>query len=141
MISVFGIVSVAVALISVVIIILHNRVMSKRTPVDTYLTELEDLLREKIEILYHASLPGTELQVLCNQCIDLDLSSIINAMPDIDRASMADLHEYEHESNRAIQETTEALNQAIKAYNSFITGSLPVVLMSRILALTTEEFY
>ena len=135
MISIFGIVSVAVALTSVVILALHNRVMSKRAPVDEYFAALEALLRDKIEDLYQASQPDSRLHSLCGQYIDLDLNEIIKALPEIDRANFAEIIIEE----QAIHEAANALNQAIEAYNRFITGSLPVVLMAHILALTAEE--
>ena len=162
MISLFGVISVVIALISVAVIMLHNQVMRKRTPVDTYIDALEALLRKRVEALYHASHPDSELHALCAECVDLDFDSIVKALPDIDRA-FAEEAEYlnldESEWNesqpptmdidatdlskntQAIQETTEALNQAIEVYNSFITGRLPVVLMALTLGLTTEEYY
>ena len=165
MISIFGIVSIAIALISVAAIVLHNRVMGKRAPVDAHLTQLEDLLRDRMEMLYRYSRPGTQLYELCEQYIDLDLESILKALPDIGRAfdeawdtgnliiteplddepepqqddyvTMAGLESNAH----AIQETTAALNQAIKNYNSFITDRPPEALMAKVLGLTTEEPY
>jgi len=139
MISIFGIISIVVALLSVAVIILHNRVMAKRTPVDTYLADLENLIRERLNNLYNESHPGTELQALCGQYMDLDLNSMIKALPDIDRACEDEPDINEHEITLSISKTTETLNQAIEAYNSFITGSLPVKLMAFALTLTTEE--
>ena len=139
MISIFGIVSVVIALISVAIIVLHNRVMAKRTPVDTYLAELEDMLRDRIENLYHASHPDSELRDLCGQCVDLDLSNMLKALPDIDRACAAGSHIDEHAHPQGMGETIKALNQAIEEYNRFITGNLPVVLMAQALGLKVEE--
>jgi len=140
MISVFGVVSVAVALISVAVIVLHNRVMSKRAPVDMYFAQLEVLLRDRIEMLYHASPPDSELRHLCNQSIDLDVNSIIKALPDIDRATAVELHIHEQENIQAIKESTEALNQAIEEYNRFIVSSFPIILMARVLGFADEEF-
>ena len=155
MISIFGIISVLVAFFSIAAIVLHNRVMSKRTPVDTYLTQLEDLLRDRLVALYHLSPHDSELHDLCDQYMDLDLSAIAGALPDIHRASKADLHinapeewEAQESSDRletlaqnaeAIQETAAALNQAIQVYNGFITGRPPMAAMAYILGLTVEE--
>ena len=139
MISIFGIVSVVVALISVAIIVLHNQVMSKRTPVDTHLEALEDLLRQYVEELYHTCHPDSELFDLCSQCVDLDFDSIVKALPDISRASEIDLYIDGHENIQAIQDTAEALNLAIEEYNNFITGRLPGKLMALVLGLTAED--
>jgi len=139
MISIFGIISVVVAIISVAVIVLHNRVLNKRAPVDAYFSELEDLLRGRIEALLHAGPPDSELRRLCSHAVDLELSDMIKALPDIDRACL-DLHiEDEPENIQTVQDTIIALNQSIEVYNRFIAGSLPVVLMARVLALTIEE--
>jgi len=138
MISIFGIVSVAVALICVAIIVLHNRVMNKRTPVDEHLAALEDLLREKIENLYNTSHADSELRVLCGQCVDLDLNSMLKALPDIDIVA-DDLQTNDYEANQKIQETIAGLNQVIDEYNRFIIRNLPVNLMAQALGLTAEE--
>ena len=161
--SIFGFVSVLIAVISVAAIVLHNRVMGKRAPVDTHLARLEDLLRDRVEMIYRYSRPGSELRGLCDEYIDLDFESIIKTLPDIGRAfedekeagnliisepldddldpeaddyvTMAGL-----ESNaQAIIETTTTLNQAIESYNSFITGRPQEILMARVLGLTTKE--
>ena len=139
MISIFGIVSVVVALVSIAIIVLHNRVMIKRAPVDSYIVALEDLIRGRLESLYESSPHGSELQALCIQYMDLDLNSMVKALPEIDRAYEGDMYIDEHAINQAINETAQDLNQAIQEYNRFITGSLPVSLMAQVLALTTED--
>jgi len=139
MISVFGIISVAVAVVSVVSIMLHNRVMKMRAPVDAYLAALEDLLRERIDTLLRESFADSELRRLCGNAVDLELNEMIKALPDIDRAASLDMHTAEQENAIAIRETTEALNQAIEEYNRYITGSLPVVLMAQALGLETED--
>ena len=138
MISAFGIISIAIALASVTIIVLHNRLMLRRTPVDSYMAALEELLRESLERLFNASPPGSDLQNLCGNCMDLGLNDIIQALPDISRACTPGLCD-EQEKLHAIRETAEALNQAIRDYNSLITGSLPMKLMAQALSLTTEE--
>lgn len=130
--------SVAVALICVAIIVLHNRVMNKRTPVDEHLAALEDLLREKIENLYNTSHADSELRVLCGQCVDLDLNSMLKALPDIDIVA-DDLQTNDYEANQKIQETIAGLNQVIDEYNRFIIRNLPVNLMAQALGLTAEE--
>jgi len=138
MISVFGIISVAIAIISIVIILLHNRLMLKRSPIDTYLTMLEDIIRERIENLHCNSHPDSELQALCAISMDLDLSGMVEALPDIDRALDEEHAIDDNESRKTIHETIEALNQAIEEYNRLITGSLPMKLMAQALALTAE---
>ena len=140
MISIFGVISVVIAILSVATIVLHNRVMGKRTPVDTHLAALEDLLRERIEILYQTSYPDSELYTLCTQCIDLDFNDIIKALPHIDRASF-DCEEVHTDNAKAISETTAALNHAIEEYNKYITGRFPAVFMASILGLTTENLF
>jgi len=139
MISIFGIISVIIALISVTVIVLHNRLMLKRSPVDSYLAELEDLVREKIESLYHESRPDSELRALCAQCIDLDLNGMMEALPEIEVAQAEELSPDENTGNHTISETVEALNQSIHKYNRLITGSSPMRLMARVLALTLEN--
>jgi len=139
MISIFGIISVVIAVVSVTIIVLHNRLMLKRAPVDTYFTSLEDLIRERIENLYSQSHPDSELRAICAISVDFNLNGMIEALPDIDMASEKERAIDDKESCQIIRETTEALNQAIEGYNRLITGSLPMKLMAQILALTTEE--
>ena len=136
MISIFGVVSVITAVTSITIIVLHNRLMLKRTPVDTYAAALEDLIRERIEGLYHTSPPESELHDLCSLYVDLGLNDMIMALPEIDRACESSL--LDDESASAIQETTEALNQAIQDYNNLITNNLPMKLLAQVLTLTTE---
>jgi len=142
MISIFGVVSVIIAVVSVAIIVLHNRLMLKRTPVDAYFTALEDLIRDKIEDLYHTSPPESELRDLCSLYVDLDLDSMLKALPEISRACESGLEcniSGSDESAKAIQETTEALNLSIQEYNALITGSIPMKLMAQMLTLTTES--
>jgi len=165
MISIFGIISIAIAVLSVVAIVLHNRVMGKRTPVDTLSAELESLLRDRVEMLHQYSRPGSELRELCDMCIDLDLESMLKALPEIGRAFDDEreagnliisepLEEYPEaamdnyvsmakldNNTQAIQEATLSLNQAIDAYNDFITNRFPAVFMAQILGLNTEEPY
>ena len=163
MISIFGIISIMIVMISVAAMVIHNRVMKKRTPVDTHLAELEDLVRDRVEMLYRCSRPGSELRALCDQYIDLDFESIQKALPDIgmafddaweagnlitdapfkeDSASAAD-HNITiatlDNNAQAIQETTAALNQAIDSYNDFITNRPHDILMAHVLGLTTVE--
>ena len=153
MISMFGIISVVVALISIAIIVLHNRVMIKRAPVDTYSAALEDLLRQRIEVLIHACRIDTELYALCHKCVDLDLYAMAEALPDIDRACVMDLHEEDDDTeeyapvdwewltdnSQAIEENAAALNQAIEEYNNLVTGSIAGRMMALILGMTAEE--
>ena len=163
MISMFGIISIAVALVSILAIVLHNRVMKRRTAVDYLTEELETLLRDRLGMLHRYSRPGTQLRELCDVYMDLELESILFALPEITAAfedakeagslvisepleeepeqpeasyvSMARL-----ESNAdAIFEKTEALNQAIEVYNAFITHRLPEGLMARVLGLEVQE--
>jgi len=162
MISIFGIVSIVIALISVVAIVLHNRVMNKRTPVDTYLEELEVLLRDRVEMLHGSAAPGSRLRSLCDQCTYLDFESILEALPDVNEAlddakEAGDLiisgsfkDDFEaaaaenitftaiDENAQKIQETITALNQSIENYNSFIASRLGV-LMAQILGLEAED--
>ena len=145
MISMFGIVSIVIVLVSAAAIVLHNRIMKKRAPVDMYLEELEEQLRKRVEMLYHASPRDSDLYSLCDQCIDLDLSGLLNAMPDIDTA----LEDYPptsddeisalEENTQAIQSTEQALNQAIESYNDFITRPIAGRFMALVLGFETEE--
>ena len=164
MISIFGIISITVAILSIAAIVLHNRVMGKRAPVDTYLAKLEELAHDRIEMLYQYSRPGSELRELCDEYIDQDLESILKALPEIDRAfddekeagnlviseplveddPDTDADEYVTmaglESNaNAIRETTVALNQAIEIYNDYITTRPLEKLMAMVLGLSVED--
>ena len=164
MISVFGIVSVVVALLSVAAIILHNRIMRKRTPVDTHFAELEELLRIRVEMLHDISTPGSSLQGLCDECVTLDVGSMLNALPYINTAfdceKEAEMPSHDEspeedeeedfasaditvatleENTEAINAATEALNQAINDYNSYIASSRPVTIMALILGLKAEK--
>jgi len=139
MISIFGIASVVVALASLAVILLHNRIMNKRAPVDAYFAELDDLLRDRIENLYHSSSPDTKLHDLCSQYMDSSLSDMITALTEIDRAVAAELHTEEHETAQTIYEAIAVLNQSIDEYNRYIAGSLPVALMAQVLGLAMVE--
>jgi len=66
--------------------------MKRRTPVDLYKIELEELLRHQLEMLYFVSPIGTALHDLCNECIDLELDGILKSMPDITSAQEAALN-------------------------------------------------
>jgi len=137
MVSIFGVISIIIAVVCISIIVLHNRFMLKRTPVDNYFTALEDLIREKLEGLYHSSAPESKLRDLCSLYVDLDLDSMLKALPEISKACEPDIQD--DESAKAIHETAEALNQAIQDYNKLITGNIIMKLMAQALTLTTES--
>jgi len=86
MISVFGVVSFVVAAICIIVIFQQSRVMTRRTPVDQGLSDLEALVRQRLELLYTLSPPDTELFFLVDQCIDKDFDTILNSMPLIEEA-------------------------------------------------------
>ena len=139
MISIFGIASISVAVASVVFIMLHNRVINKRAPVDAGFAALEDLLRGRIEALLSTSEPGSGIHQLCGDVVDMELHEMIKALPEIDRAVELELHIDDDGNMAEIYEAIVALNLVVEEYNRYITGSLPVVFMAQILGITTEE--
>ncbi|MCL2360332.1 MAG: hypothetical protein FWC73_00800 [Defluviitaleaceae bacterium] len=136
--SIFGFVSLFIVVLSVAIIVLHYRVMKRRAPVDTYFTELENLLRQRIELLY--AINPVELSDLYDQSITIELSSLLAAIAEIDVE-----HKSLEENSAAIDETRESLSKAIGDYNTFIAAKPHTILMAKILGLaviedeTTEE--
>ena len=151
MISIFGAVSMGIIVLSVGAMLLHMKIMRKRVPVDNNLSQLEDLYRERVEILLLVGDYDTELYYLCLQYVDLDFASMQRAMPDID-AAFEDILEtgcqIEEdttarlvENAQAIQKVTDALNKAITEYNEFITTRPIEGLMARILGLTIEGMF
>ena len=144
MISVFGVTSIFIVMVSVTVIILHNRIMKRRTPVDIYVAELEDLIRKRMEMLYEISIPGTKLHELCTYYIDLDFDTILNGLPEITHAYTHADERYEtaptalDENTTTIQQTTNSLNHAVKDYNDFITKSPTEVMLAKILGLETH---
>ena len=147
MISLFGGISIAVAAVSVSVILLHNRVMKRRAPVDYYLYELEEALRQRADMLYDISAPDTELRKLLDIYIDQDFARLMLAMPDIESALTAETLPPEADAAqdvldktaRAVEENMAALNKAIEAYNVFITTRPIEGLMAKVLGLTVEE--
>ena len=145
MISIFGITSIFIAIISIAVIILHNRIMKRRTPVDIYMAELEELVRQRMEMLYKISTPGTDLNQLCANYIDLDFNAILDVLPDINDAF--NISEEKHttdttaldENADIINKTTDTLNQAIKYYNDYISKSPTEIAMAKILGLEEVE--
>jgi len=146
MISIFGITSIFIVIVSVAVIILHNRIMKRRTPVDTYLAELEELIRQRMEMLYSIAIPGSELHELCTHYIDLDFNSLLHAYPDITNAYDHAEEKYSttptalEENAEAMHTTTQALNKAIETYNNYITKSPTEAAMAKILGLKKEEY-
>jgi len=136
--SVFGFVSLFIVVISVAVIILHYRLMRKRAPVDVHFDQLEELLRQWIENLYHISPVGSGLYNLCDQYIDLEFSDILSAMPEIH--DFCEQEQQDSSTNIAtINDTISALNRAISEYNAFIAKTPATVLMAHILGLKTME--
>jgi len=119
----------------------HSRVMGKRAPVDVLYAKLEDLLRERIELLYDAAPQDSELFGICESCVDLDYNAMVSALPAIilsmDDAAVGS----EDLDNNAIEITTtvESLNTAISVYNETITRKPSAALMAMALGLGEED--
>jgi len=164
MVSLFGFVSLFIALVCISAIVVHYRIMRRRAPVDLLILELENLFRTRIEILYNLSTPHSLLRNLCDQYIDTNLASLLDALPDIIEAyeNTSDTEEVfledgEEESSqinnedyeaytKALEEnynTTEdaiaSLNKKIEDYNNFITKGVSNILMAKVLGLSEEE--
>jgi len=140
--SLFGFVSLFIVVISIAAIVLHNRVMKRRAPVDVHLEELEELLRRRVEILYTLSQVDTKLRDLCIQCVDLDFETIANSIADINEAynqEQSSDSQCLEENWQKINDTTTALNNAIEAYNTFISKNPSGATMAQILGITKEE--
>jgi len=138
--SIFGLISLFIALVSVSVIVVHSRVMRKRAPVDIHFAALEELLRARIEMLYDTSPPDSQLNEICATCVDLDYDTMVGALPSI-TANMEDEPPSEDiEANSTeIQTTIEALNAAIETYNEAITKKPSAALMAMALGLKTLE--
>ena len=144
--SFIGVISIPIVLVSVAVLVLHARVMRRRAPVDAYMAELEDQLRERLEIIYTIGPQNTVLHELCAGCIDLEFTDILKSMPDINYTLEAEIQSHESatvdeldSSTEIIHTTTQNLNHAIDEYNNFIQNRLPDVLMARVLGLETVE--
>ena len=134
MISIFGIVSFVVAAICIIVILQQGRVMRRRAPVDQGLRDLEVLVRQRLELIQSLALPDTELYVLIEQCIDKDLDTILESIPDIEAA--IDIHSDELTANTDTLSTTiSTLNSSIDSYNNYITTNSTGVMMAILLGI------
>ena len=145
MVSIFGVASIMVVIVSIVVIILHNRIMKRRAPVDIMFDELEELMRQRLEMMYEISVPGSELHELCHYYIDLDFDTVLSVYADICEAYDNAEERYEvaptamDENWAGIRLSTETLNKAIQEYNAFITKSPSEMMMARVLGLKAAE--
>ena len=164
MVSLFGFVSLFIALVCISAIVVHYRIMRRRAPVDLLIAELESLFRTRLEILYNLSAPQSLLRSLCDQYIDMDLSSLLDALPEIVEAfeNSSDsgevfLEDAKEESikadsedcarmealeanYKAVEDAIVALNKKIENYNNFITKGVSNILMAKVLGLSEEDF-
>jgi len=102
--------------------------MKKRAPVDLLFSELEDLLRARIELLY--AINPTGLYELYDESLVLELDGLLCALStfEIDHDSLA-------ENTESINKNKENLAKAIDDYNNFITAKPHTTLMAKILGL------
>jgi len=130
--SLFGFLSLFIALLCVAIIILYHRIMSRRTPVDMYFAQLEDLLRDKAELLY--KLDPTKYGDLYDKSLVLSIEDLLSALHDINEE-----HESLAENASTLIKTKESLLKAVDDYNAFITSNPHTILMSKILGIEVIE--
>ena len=122
MISFFGIISVVVFTASVAAMVLHFNVMKRRAALDNALAQLDDLLRERLELLYETE--SNEIRKQCEAAAALETRELLRHFP----------APYNDETANA----TEALNTAIETYNVYI-ATFPAKQMAAVLGLAQEK--
>jgi len=110
--------------------------MKKRAPVDLLLSELEDLLRERIELLY--AINPTGFYELYDNSLVLELEGLLSSLSTFDTE-----HDSLAENTKSISKNKENLAKAIDDYNNFITAKPHTTLMAKILGLQSikKELY
>ena len=146
MISALGIASLAVLLFCVGALILHFRVMQKKSRVEGHFADLDNLLRDRLELVMDLcadSTPGeVELAALCESYVDGDVRDIIKALPKLRKAidSFEEIFasdEYIHNTG-ALEDAAQDYNAALDTYNGFI-ANYPGKLMAQALGLAPEK--
>ena len=138
MISTFGIISFIVVLVCVNALVLHFKVMKRRTSVDENFVVLDNLLREQLEILYASAEAVSEaasVREMCEALAERDTHKLFRALPNLKKE--ADIFFHTEELSEISSETEQAVanyNAATETYNEFIE-KFPASAMASILAL------
>ena len=147
MISALGVVSLTIVLFCVGALILHFRVMQKKSLVDDQFAILDNSLRDRLELMMDLCVGSTpdenELIALCESYVDGDVKDIIKALPKLRKASaglqeMFESNEYYLSNTAALEDTVQNYNAALSVYNVFI-AQFPGKLMAQTLGLAPEK--
>jgi hypothetical protein len=137
MFSVFGIISIIVFLISVRFLVLHYQVMKKRGAADEKLAALDNLLRERLEIVYEQTenLPDTqELRELCEIFSAYETKKLIKSINRLNKAIEIIPEESLAVNITETEQATDIFKQSAAEYNAYI-AAFPANFMAYILGL------
>ncbi|MCL2386988.1 MAG: hypothetical protein FWC89_05470 [Defluviitaleaceae bacterium] len=140
-ISIFGVVSFLILVVSVGALILHNKIITRRAAVDEALAAVDNLLHEQLETLYETAITHPDSQDFLELCEDyaaLQTRELLIALPELQEEAAHFLPPPEDEKKEALTQAVKTLNTAIDIYNAFIT-KFPAQLMASILTLEQEH--
>jgi len=145
-ISLFGLVSIVVLVLSAAALVLHFRVLVLRGQVDDSFAQVEVLVRVRIDLIYDLGTNHDDGSELCLMCEEADAShakDVFASFPEIEKV-LEDLR-LEPDSFIPLKENkTEVLSAAgvynvhLEKYNLFI-GKLPGSVMAHVIGLKQEK--
>jgi len=136
MISISGVVAGVIFLISVGALILHRKVMVRRGALDDAYARLDELLRERLGIIYEnaAQQNVTEVCRLCEPFFSLETRELLKAFDKVKMENAEVLAEIVAETDEAIAN----FNESVSVYNAYI-AKFPAREMAKILGLEPEN--
>jgi len=129
--------------LSVSAMVLHFKVMKRRGAVDESLAVLDNLLRERIEIIYEMTEGAPETDELREKCAEFsayDTRRLINSIFEIDEAAeiLTEDRNFLDENIIETEQARAAFNDIINAYNAYI-AIFPARIMAFFLGLSQEK--
>ena len=118
MISMLGVLSLVILLLSVGALILHYRLLQLRGALDDSFSGLDELLRVRLEIIYDIANTMENSHELKERCIRYsgrEVRAIIKSMPKFHKA-IAATH-IENDIKTALTENTHEIERSIRTYN------------------------
>ena len=120
MISIFGAMSLVVLIVCVAALVLHVRVLKKRSRVDDAMAEFDELLRDRLEI--YLDLAGDaqgdfeDIENICESYVLAETRQIIKSWAKIEK-SVAPLKS-EINKNEALAQNAKDIDAMVRAYNN-----------------------
>ena len=124
MVSLFGTLSIIVFLICAGTLVLHSKLINKRSNTEVFFSNFDNLLRERLELYIDlvedleetdTAFNGTEIFDICESYLTAEIRQIIKAWVKIDKAT--NQIKSEIEKNEALTTNGKEIAFAIKAYN------------------------